>query len=87
MSCRGREAGLWFLGRRTSLGGVGRVKGAENGLLKPKFGSMRRIQLGTMPLTSLGVGASGKPPRVLQAPFGTKMNQPCRWALMMCQQA
>ena len=21
MSCRGREAGLWFLGRRTSLGG------------------------------------------------------------------
>ena len=82
VSSRGREAGLWFLGRRTSLGWMERVKRAENRLLKPKFGSMRRIQLGTMPLTSLGVGASGKPPGFRRLPLDTKMN--CRWALMMC---
>ena len=35
-----------------------------------------------MPLTSLGVGASGKPPGFCRLPLDTKMN--FRWAQMIC---
>ena len=66
-------------------GGCGEGEGSRKRAPETKVWVHEQDPVKMMPLTSLGVGASGKPPGLCRLPLDTKMN--CRWALMLCQQA